>query len=206
MPNPQCTAKSKRTHERCRRPAMNGGTVCEWHGGRIPAVRRKAAERIAQAELLKAAKDDPTLADASPAELLLHAAHSTGRVVLMLQRQGAGHTPEPATLDLLGQWLDRLTKAASVVVSSKANELVIEQQTRIAEGQARQLAQVLNLTVNALGLSPEQAALVPAALHGALESLGLLPDPVNPTRARKDSSGRLPTLELTIEPDPEDLL
>lgn len=204
MPNPRCTAKSKRTHEQCKKPAMNGGTVCEWHGGRIPVVRRKAAERIAQAELLKAAKDDPTLVDASPAELLLHAAHSTGRVVMMLQNRGAGSTPDPATLDLLGQWLDRLSKASSLVVSSKASELVIEQQTRIAEGQARQLAEVMNRTLNALGLTPEQAARVPAALQGALQSLGLISDPVTPTQPAEDSSGRLPTLELTI--DEEDLL
>lgn len=204
MPNPRCTAKSKRTHEQCKKPAMNGGTVCEWHGGRIPAVKRKAAERIAQAELLKAAQDDPTLADATPAELLLHAAHSTGRVVLMLQKQGAGATADPALLASLGEWLDRLSKTASVVVSSKASELVIEQQTRIAEGQARQLSEVMNRTLNALGLTPEQAARVPAALESALQSLGLIPDPVTPALVPEDSSGRLPTVELTI--DEEDLL
>lgn len=34
----QCTAKSKRTGERCRAHAMKGTTVCRMHGG--PAVRR----------------------------------------------------------------------------------------------------------------------------------------------------------------------
>lgn len=204
MPNPQCTAKSKRTHERCRRPAMNGGTVCEWHGGRIPAVRRKAAARLAEAELLARAKADPALAELSPPEMLLAAAQDTARVVTMLRATGAGSTPEPATLDLFGQWLDRLTKAASVVVSSKADELAIAREQRVASGQARQLAEVMNLTLNALGLTPAQQARVPAALESALASLGLIPDPVTPTVHAKDSSGRLPMLELTA--DEEDLL
>jgi hypothetical protein len=32
----QCTATSKRTHERCQRPAIIGRTVCYHHGGMIP--------------------------------------------------------------------------------------------------------------------------------------------------------------------------
>lgn len=204
MANPRCKATGKRSGRQCANSAMDGQAVCRMHGGSAPQARRKAAERIAQAELLKAAKDDPTLADATPAELLVHAAHSTGRVVLMLQQRGAGRSVDPATLDLLGQWLDRLSKAAALVVSSKASELVIEQQMRIAEGQARQLAEVMNRVLNAIGLSPVQEARVPAALQGALQSLGLIPDPVTPVLPAEDSSGCLPTQELTI--DEEDLL
>lgn len=32
----QCTAKSRRTGERCRRPAMVGSNVCYHHGGKTP--------------------------------------------------------------------------------------------------------------------------------------------------------------------------
>ena len=159
---------------------MNGGVVCEWHGGRSPQVRRKAAERIAQAGLFAQAKADPALADMSPPEMLLAAAQDTARVVTMLRATEAGSTPEPATLDLFGQWLDRLTKAASVVVSSKADELAIAREQRVASGQARQLAEVMGLTLNALALTPAQQAPVPAALESALASLGLIPDPVIP--------------------------
>lgn len=206
MPNPVCTATCKATGERCRQRAMTGGTVCNKHGGMAPQVKRKAAARVAEAELLAQAKADPALADMSPPEMLLAAAQDTARVVTMLRATGAGSTPEPAALDLFGQWLDRLTKAASVVVSSKADELAIAREQRVASGQARQLAEVMNLTLNALSLTPAQQARVPAALESALASLGLIPDPVTPAMHAKDTSGRLPTLALTIEPDPEDLL
>ena len=32
----QCTAKSKRTGQQCRRPAMTGRTTCYMHGGKTP--------------------------------------------------------------------------------------------------------------------------------------------------------------------------
>lgn len=43
----RCTAKSKQRGDRCRRAAILGGTVCPFHGGAAPAVKRKAAERLA---------------------------------------------------------------------------------------------------------------------------------------------------------------
>lgn len=32
----QCTANSKRTHERCKREACEGRKTCKWHGGTVP--------------------------------------------------------------------------------------------------------------------------------------------------------------------------
>lgn len=44
---PRCTARSKGTGERCKQTAIPGGTVCRFHGGGAPSVKRKAALRLA---------------------------------------------------------------------------------------------------------------------------------------------------------------
>jgi hypothetical protein len=39
---PRCTATSKRTHQRCKAPAVNGWKVCRFHGARGGAPKGKA--------------------------------------------------------------------------------------------------------------------------------------------------------------------
>jgi hypothetical protein len=48
----QCTARSKRTGQRCKRAPIIGGTTCWLHGGAAPQVQRRAAERVAEARAL----------------------------------------------------------------------------------------------------------------------------------------------------------
>lgn len=45
----RCTARSTRTGEPCKRPAMLGGNVCRSHGGNAPQVKAKAQRRLQQA-------------------------------------------------------------------------------------------------------------------------------------------------------------
>lgn len=47
IPRTQCTAKSRQSGERCKQYAILGGTVCRFHGGGTPNVKRKAALRLA---------------------------------------------------------------------------------------------------------------------------------------------------------------
>jgi hypothetical protein len=42
----QCTAKSKRSQERCNNLAIRGSTVCRMHGGSIGVVKNKAKQRV----------------------------------------------------------------------------------------------------------------------------------------------------------------
>ena len=45
----QCTARSKRTGNRCRRPSALGSNVCRSHGSEAPQTRAKAQRRLQQA-------------------------------------------------------------------------------------------------------------------------------------------------------------
>lgn len=168
----QCTATAKRTGERCRSLVVGGG-VCFKHGGAAPQVKAKRLARVATMELAAEARAmGETLPDSSPAQMLLDAARSTHRVVALLQMR-AGDAPNPAELEQLGPWLDRLGRAAALVVSSKADELAIAQAARVADGQARVMFRALEGVVSRLGLTDEQRARVPDALRAALAALGL---------------------------------
>lgn len=50
----RCTARSKRSQERCKRAAIRGCTVCSFHGGKNPTVRAAARRR----ESLREARED----------------------------------------------------------------------------------------------------------------------------------------------------
>lgn len=53
----RCTAQSRTSGEQCKQPAIKGGTVCRFHGGRAPQVAAAAEERVleqrAEAEVRK---------------------------------------------------------------------------------------------------------------------------------------------------------
>lgn len=42
----RCSAHSKRTGERCKKPPIRGATVCRAHGGGAPQVKASAEERL----------------------------------------------------------------------------------------------------------------------------------------------------------------
>lgn len=42
----RCTATAKSTGEQCRQPAIPGGNVCRFHGGKAEQVENKAQERL----------------------------------------------------------------------------------------------------------------------------------------------------------------
>lgn len=48
-PGVQCTARGKRSGDRCKRPAMLGANVCRSHGGASPQARAAAKRRLEEA-------------------------------------------------------------------------------------------------------------------------------------------------------------
>lgn len=201
MPTPyttQCTATNKRTGTRCKRLVVGGG-VCYLHGGNAPQVRRKREARVAAAQLAaEAERIGNATGTATPAEMLLGAAQTAHDVVGLLS-QRAGAKPSPELLDALAPWLDRVGKLAALVVSSKADELVISQASRIADGQARVMFRAVEATVSKLNLTPDQRERVPEALRAALRALGLAPDPEGGVGGADASTGRVAPLVIAGE-------
>ncbi len=49
----RCTAKSKRSGEQCRRPALKGKAVCDFHGGRSTGPKTAEGQARQRASVLK---------------------------------------------------------------------------------------------------------------------------------------------------------
>jgi hypothetical protein len=49
----RCTAKSKRSGEQCKKPAMRGKAVCDFHGGRSTGPKTQAGKDRQRAAVLK---------------------------------------------------------------------------------------------------------------------------------------------------------
>jgi len=50
---PRCTAMSKRSGEQCKKPALRGKAVCEFHGGRSTGPKTEAGKARQRAAVLK---------------------------------------------------------------------------------------------------------------------------------------------------------
>lgn len=115
-----CRATSKSSGLPCTQPAIPGGTVCRYHGGSIPVVKRKAALRLQ--ELV-----DPAIA--TLAREMTGADKSTDRLRAadsVLDRTGYGRTSKVETetvQDALVHRLEQLRERRGPIIEAKLAEL-----------------------------------------------------------------------------------
>lgn len=102
----QCTAKT-RSGNRCKGPAILGGTVCRMHGGSAPQVKAAAAERLK-------ALQDPAIT--AMEHLLEHGKEETRlrASVAVLDRTGLGPHSTVNVEGSLGERLAELDRAGAV--------------------------------------------------------------------------------------------
>lgn len=154
----QCTARSKRTGERCRCAAMLGQRVCYHHGGATPRALAAAQRRLALAEVTKVLGNPVSI---GPVDALLEALRLAAGDVVALRNQLAesdvlmqtamGRVVDPRVLLYLQQ-VDRLAKLAKLAIDAGI-DLV-----QLTEQQASMMASVFARAVDdpEWGLSPAE--------------------------------------------------
>jgi hypothetical protein len=82
----QCSATAKSTGRRCTRPAVQGATVCRYHGGSAPQTARKAARRLALGEALAELGRLGRPVEVDPAEAMLEMVYEAAGNVAVLRQ------------------------------------------------------------------------------------------------------------------------
>lgn len=174
----QCKARSSRTGDRCRNPAINGALVCRHHGGSSPQVRDAAKRRVALARVEALALGNSR--DVHPVEALMEQVHEAAGNVAMLRMivqdekhtvpmvdsHGKPHT-NPA-LAFYNEERDRLARFSKLAVDAG----VAEKQIRIVEEQAMYVAERIEQAMKDVGLTREQQDAVKKALAMRLRATG----------------------------------
>lgn len=156
----RCTGTAKSTGERCRNPAIPGGTVCRIHGGKAPQVQAAAERRLVRAELEGGefasllAELEVEVAGRDPVEHLERALVLTAAMseVWRLHAVRLADVAEPTVIDLermgvaderYAHWLNLQARLAEMAIRAGFEERRI----RVVEAHAQLLAAVLNGSV-----------------------------------------------------------
>lgn len=184
----KCSANNSQG-EPCQAWAIEGGTVCNRHGGNLPQVKKKASERIerkrVEAEVIKMRERgmlDEKGRDLHPIEHLLDELYNSAQVVHVLGEmvgdldkvdqyggEGSGRMPHV----IFAMWSaerDRHAKLAEMCLRAG----VAERQIQIAEKQAEMMAGAIRQILLELGVAdhPQAPAVVRKALMGLSVAVG----------------------------------
>jgi hypothetical protein len=197
-PTSICGAK-KRDGNPCGAPPIKGGKRCVRHGGKAPQVQAAAARRVAEAaaqeQMVKAVRTLGLPIDVDPGKALLDEIHWTAGHVAWLREKvqeleaddlvwgktqhddGVGPqgvvdvTTEKAApsvwYELYMKERDHLAKVCALALRAG----IEERKVKLAESQGALVADVIRRILAALGLTPEQQALVPQIVPEQLRLL-----------------------------------
>lgn len=193
----QCKAH-RRDGQQCGNAPIKGATVCRMHGGSIPAVRAKAAQRVAEGKAASAMKLFAAPVDIDPANALLELVQWTAGEVRYWRAEVAriaeddfdsltwGKTQavegvgpqgpvDTETREAVPPVAYRmLTDAQDRLAKYAAAALragVEERRVRLAEDQGALVAQVIRRILDRLDLAEWQAELVTTVVPEELRAL-----------------------------------
>lgn len=198
MTGARCSANRKGDGQRCGQWAVPGGNVCRYHGGNARQVKAAGKRRREQEEARQVAALFGVPRDVEPGQALLDLVHWTagevefwrGKVRDQASRDEAsltyGVTKEEIGTDkgqphdvetreakphiyyvMLYSSQDRLTQYATAALRAG----VEERRVRLAEQQGDLVALAIRRILGALGLTPEQEALVTVVVPRELRAI-----------------------------------
>lgn len=202
---PRCTAHTG-GGKPCQRWPVDGANVCATHGGRAPQVKAAAKRRLELQAAERAVVTFGLPREVDPHEALLEEVHRTAGAVEWLRAQvqaldpavltwgrteqvdkGSGEFPgtdvtytavPPVLLELYLRERKHLVEVCRVAIAAG----VEERRVRLAEETGREMAALFHRVLDAIDLSEDQRALVPALL--AQEVQALMEGKVSDGRAR----------------------
>jgi len=172
--NQACKAHRSGDKQGCRQEPIRGGTVCYYHGGKVPVVRAKAEERLARQRAEDELHRFGIAIVVDPAEELLDLiAHTAGYVRYLRTRVDAlmandqtwgisrkkvggddhGETYE-AKPNIWIQMLDQWTEKHSRLLVEALKLKLDERRVKLAEQQGEAIIRVLDGVLAELGHDP----------------------------------------------------
>lgn len=179
----KCTKMSKRTGEHCKANAVNGTVppICFHHGGAAPQVRRKAAERVAEAQAAQYVRtlqitpiDNPLTALAKVAGEIAAIKDRLGARVDALTDEQLRSTDDKGAEQVRSEltvYVNLLNQLAGTLgVFAKLN--IDERLARIDEETRRMILRAMEAGLSAEGIAGPQARNVLTKTGQALRVIG----------------------------------
>lgn len=177
----RCTARSKQSGQRCRRAAIVGGSVCHFHGGGAPQVRRVALRRVAEANAVRFLGAEADIVPVSdPVGALMHLAGEVEALRAILRDELAGADFDTADDRRGGQAAAVLAAYVTVldktlrVMSALARLDIADRRVTVEERTAEVLVTVIAATLADLGVDPRQED-IRQVVRSHLTALGACP-------------------------------
>jgi hypothetical protein len=161
LPAQRCRA-TKLDGTPCRKWALRGAPVCRTHGGSIPAVRQKAAERVALYEALQTGPRRPVW------QVLLDVVHAADVIKRNVEAELAeSETVSPELFTRFVEAIERAGRMAKVALDARADERLVEQ----GELEVRVIGQAIMNAIRSVQLDEDTQYRVTGAIGEALRRL-----------------------------------
>lgn len=185
----RCNATS-RSGNRCKLPAIEGGTVCRLHGGRAPQVVAAAERRVQEAEARRTAATYGLPIDIDPLDALIgELARTAGHVAWLGQLVASLHHEDDPEPTVLGDGGSRDSDEPHVSRSglkqyTRTEKFTVEQESvwvRMYRDERKHLASVAGALLKAgvderrVKLAERQGELLAEAFRAFATALGLDP-------------------------------